>query len=99
MVVRLDALTGVIHGPTKHFEGGEQELAFLPAQWQRYLGQVHLFHDQAAISGLLYLSNRLGMTCPKPNGVIACRWAVMGLWACWITTLASTNSCPGPTNR
>lgn len=64
MVVQLDAMTGIVHGPTKHFASGEEELAFLPSQWQRYFGSVHLFHDQAAISGLLYLSNRLGATLP-----------------------------------
>lgn len=64
MVVQLDELPALVHGPTKRFEGGEQEVAFLPLQWQRYFGMAHLFHDQAATSGLLYLSNRLGATLP-----------------------------------
>ena len=64
MVVRLDAMSGVVHGPTKQYSSGEEELAFLPTHWQRYFGPVHLFQGQAATSGLLYLSNRLGMTLP-----------------------------------
>ncbi len=64
MVVQLGVTTGVVHGPTKRFESGELELAFLPTQWQRYFGHVHLFHDQVAVSALLFLSNRLGATLP-----------------------------------
>jgi hypothetical protein len=64
MVVRLDALNAFVHGPTKRFAGGEEEIAMLPVQWQRYLGPVHLFHDQAANAGLLYLSNNLGAELP-----------------------------------
>jgi hypothetical protein len=65
MVVRLNALTGTVHGPTKHFASGEQELAFMPDPWPRYLGPVHLFHDQPAVTALLFLSNRLGATLPN----------------------------------
>lgn len=68
MVVRLDAFQGTVHGPTKRYTSGEEEVAFLPAQWQRTFGPVHLFHDQPAVSALLYLSNRLGMKLP------AVRW-------------------------
>jgi hypothetical protein len=65
MVVQLDAMNGFVQEPTKHFADGEEELAFLPAAWQRYFGPVHLFHDQAALSGLLYVSNLLGATLPQ----------------------------------
>jgi hypothetical protein len=65
MVVRLDALRAVVHGPTKRFGGGELEIAFLPAHWQRIVGPGHIFHDQAALSGLLFLSNRLGAALPS----------------------------------
>lgn len=65
MVVRLDALVGTVHGPTKQFASGEQELAILPQTWQRYLGAVHLFPDQPALSALIFLSNRLGATLPN----------------------------------
>lgn len=64
MVVQLPRMTAVAHSPTKHFGNGEDEIAFLPAQWQRYFGDVHLFHDQPEVSGLLYLSNQLGAVLP-----------------------------------
>ena len=64
MVVRLEGMIAIAHSPTKHFASGEDEIAFLPAQWQRYFGDVHLFHDQAEVSGLLFLSNQLGATLP-----------------------------------
>ncbi|MCC6454141.1 MAG: hypothetical protein IT328_04310 [Caldilineaceae bacterium] len=65
MVVRLDALEATVHGPTKRFASGEQEMALLPEPWPRYVGAGHLFHDQPALSSLLYLSNRLGATLPN----------------------------------
>lgn len=65
MVVRLDSLNAFVHGPTKRFAGGEEEIAMLPVQWQRYLGNVHLFHNQAENAGLLYLSDNLGAELPS----------------------------------
>jgi len=65
MVVRLDAVTGTVQGPTKRFASGEEELAMLPEQWQRMIGPVHLFHDQPEVAALIYLSNRLGATLPN----------------------------------
>jgi hypothetical protein len=64
MVVQLPALRGTVQGPTKLFTGGEQEIALLPHQWQRYIGPVHLFHDQTAVTALLYLNNGLGTSLP-----------------------------------
>lgn len=64
MVVHLQPMIGFVQGATKLFSSGEKEIAFVPMQWQRYVGPVHLFHDQSEASALLFLSNGLGAELP-----------------------------------
>ncbi len=64
MVVQLPVGEAVVQGPTKQFSSGEAEIALLPASVQRHIGPMHLFHDQAATSALIFLSNRLGLILP-----------------------------------
>lgn len=66
MLVRLPALAGVVHGPTRHYAEGEKELALLPAHLSRALRPGHLMHDQPQAATLLvYLNNRLGADLPE----------------------------------
>lgn len=71
MLVRLPQAAGVVHGPTRHFDAGEKEIALLPAHLANALRPGHLMHDQwlqdqpAALSLLLYLNNRLGADLPE----------------------------------
>lgn len=65
MMVSLAALDAVVYGPTKRFEGGEQEIAVLPAALQPYLTSANIDQtDAAAQAALLFLSNRLGAALP-----------------------------------
>ncbi len=65
MVVSLAALDAVVYGPTKSFEGGEQEIAVLPAALQPYLNSANIDQtDAAAQAALIFLSNRLGAALP-----------------------------------
>lgn len=62
----------MVHGPAKHFAGGEWEIGVTAAAFQDQLGPGHLFHDitidgEPAAAGLIFLSNRLGATLPRAH--------------------------------
>ncbi|MBX3012768.1 MAG: endonuclease/exonuclease/phosphatase family protein [Caldilineaceae bacterium] len=68
MLVTVTDLTGIVHGPTKHFATGQAELALLPRLWQRYLSGGRIFQqDQTAMQALVYVTNELGATLPEAD--------------------------------
>ncbi len=68
MLVTLDGLDGFVHGPTKHFVSGEEEVAFLDAKLQPAVRGARIFHtDAASLAALQYLSNALGAQLPAAN--------------------------------
>ena len=68
MLVRMEAPLGVVQGPTKHFSGGEQEIAFVAVETMAYLAGGRVFQEQVgAKDALMYVSNRLGADLPAAN--------------------------------
>ncbi len=68
MLVTLDGLDGFVHGPTKHFVSGEEEVAFLDVKLQPAVRAGRVFHtDAASLNALQYLSNALGAQLPAAN--------------------------------
>ncbi len=66
MVVEVSDLRGTVQGATKHFEGGEVEVALLPTGLEPYLAGQRVFQtDTPAMYGLMYLTNLLGATLPE----------------------------------
>lgn len=66
MLVRLPQLQGQVHGPTRHFDAGEKEIALLPAHFTRLVRPGHLMHDQPEAATLLtFVNNRLGADLPE----------------------------------
>lgn len=66
MVVAMNNLTGTVQGPTKHFTGGDMEVALLPTTLQAYLHGSRVFQaDPIAMNVLVYITNELGATLPE----------------------------------
>lgn len=65
MVVQVQNLTGVVHGPTKRFADGSSEIALLPTPLTTYLDGERLFHTaKEAIFALVHLSSAQGDPFP-----------------------------------
>lgn len=77
MLVVLESLDGVVHGPTKRFQSGEAEIAFLPAKLHPAVegGRIFRVQDAAAATkpdkwagnALMYLSSSLGAELPSAS--------------------------------
>jgi hypothetical protein len=77
MAVEVDALDGIVHGPTKHYASGEAEIAFLPLELQIAVSNGRIFHelprDSADLDvpwpgeGLRFVSSLLGGDLPDAN--------------------------------
>ncbi|WP_298980772.1 endonuclease/exonuclease/phosphatase family protein [Caldilinea sp.] len=65
MWVRAEALTGVVHGPTKRYASGEAEIALIPASLHPYISDGRIFFDEPVEQALLvYVSSALGAPLP-----------------------------------
>ncbi|MEZ4680516.1 MAG: endonuclease/exonuclease/phosphatase family protein [Caldilineaceae bacterium] len=66
MVVGLDRLEGFVQGATKHFAGGEMEIAFVTQSQLPFLDGNRVFQDDPhAMRSLMFLSNELGAALPE----------------------------------
>lgn len=68
MLVEITDLTGVVHGPTKRYDGGDAEFVMLPGEATRVVSAGRIFHDEPGeLSGLVYVSGALGASLPDLN--------------------------------
>lgn len=68
MWLRVPALVGVVHGPTKRYTSGEAEIALIPASIQPYISDGRIFFDEPVEQALLmYVSSALGVPLPDLN--------------------------------
>ena len=68
MLVRVDDLFGVVQGPTKRFNNGDAEIAFVPQAVLPYLPGGRVFqHDPQNMAALMYVGSGLGADLPDLN--------------------------------
>lgn len=65
MLVVIDALHGIVQGPTKRYRGGGEEIGLLgPGITAALPGQRLFHHQEAGRESLFFLSNEAGMSMP-----------------------------------
>lgn len=68
MLVEITDLSGVVHGPTKRYDGGDAEFVMLPGEATAVVSAGRIFHDEPGeLSGLVYVSGALGASLPDLN--------------------------------
>ncbi len=68
MLVRIDDLDGVVQGPTKRFNNGDAEIAFVPRAVVPYLPGGRVFqHEPQNMAALMYVGSVLGAELPDLN--------------------------------